>query len=306
MATVRLLTHPACLSHDTGAGHPERAARLDAVLDALAVAFPDLERTEAPRATRAQLVRVHAPALVDGILDARPDGLLALDPDTMLSPGSAEAALRAAGAGIAAVDAVMAGDARRVFCAVRPPGHHAVADTAMGFCLFNNVAVAAAHALEAHGLDRVAIADFDVHHGNGTQAIYLREPRVCFASSQQLPLYPGSGHADERGAGNIFNAPLPPGADGAAFRAAWREVLLPAIDRFAPQLLFVSAGFDGHRDDPLAGLALGEADFGWVTGELVRLAGRHAEGRLVSLLEGGYDLGALRACSVAHVAALLD
>jgi acetoin utilization deacetylase AcuC-like enzyme len=305
-ARVQLVTHPDCLRHDTGPGHPERAARLEAVLAALSDAFPDLVPVEAPAATRDQLERVHSPAHVASILDAKRDAPVALDPDTILSPGSARAALRGAGAGVAAVDAAMAGRAPRAFCAVRPPGHHAVRETAMGFCLFNNVAVAAAHALAAHGLSRVAIADFDVHHGNGTQAIFAREPRVCFASSQQLPLYPGSGHADERGVGNVFNAPLPPGAGGDAFRAAWDEVLLPALDRFAPEFVFVSAGFDGHRDDPLAGLALDAGDYAWVTGELVALAGRHAGGRIVSFLEGGYDLGALRTCSVAHVGALRD
>jgi acetoin utilization deacetylase AcuC-like enzyme len=303
---VRLYTHADCLRHDTGHGHPERAARLESVLAALADAFPGLEPVDAPVATREQLERVHSAAHVASILDARPATRVALDPDTMLSPCSADAALRGAGAGVAAVDAAMAGEAVRVFCAVRPPGHHAVRDTAMGFCLFNNVAVAAAHALAAHGLARVAIADFDVHHGNGTQAIFAREPRVCFASSQQLPLYPGSGHADERGVGNVFNAPLRPGAGGAAFREAWREVLLPALDGFAPQFVFVSAGFDGHRDDPLAGLALDDADYAWITGELASLADRHAGGRMVSFLEGGYDLGALRTCSVAHVGAMRD
>jgi acetoin utilization deacetylase AcuC-like enzyme len=303
---VRLYTHPDCLAHDTGRGHPERAARLESVLSALADAFPALEPIEAPAATRAHLERVHTAAHVASILDARPGSPVMLDPDTVLSPRSADAALRGAGAGVAAVDAAMSGDAVRAFCAVRPPGHHAVRDTAMGFCLFNSVAVAAAHALAVHGLARVAIADFDVHHGNGTQAIFAREPRVCFASSQQLPLYPGSGHADERGVGNVFNAPLRPGAGGAAFREAWEDVLLPALDRFAPEFVFVSAGFDGHRDDPLAGLALEDADYAWITGALVSLAERHAGGRVVSFLEGGYDLGALRTCSVAHVGAMLD
>lgn len=301
---VRLYTHPACLLHDTGPGHPERPARLSAVLDALREAFPGLAPVDAPRAGREQLRRVHADALIAQVLDSEPAGRTALDPDTMLSPGSAEAALRAAGAALAAVDAVQSGAARRAFCAVRPPGHHATGDTAMGFCLFNGIAVAAAHAMQAHGLARVAIADFDVHHGNGTQSIFAAEPRVLFLSSQQVPLYPGSGHPDERGVGNLHNAALPPGSGGDAFRAAWREYLLPALERFAPQLLLVSAGFDGHHRDPLAQLRLEAADYAWLTAELVAAADRHCLGRIVSVLEGGYDLQALAECSVAHVAAL--
>jgi acetoin utilization deacetylase AcuC-like enzyme len=302
--TVRLYSHPACLRHDTGPGHPERPERLAAVLAALREAFPDLEPVDAPRAGREQLRRVHADGLVAQVLDVEPGGSIALDPDTVLSPGSAEAALRAVGALVAAVDAVLAGEMARAFCAVRPPGHHATRDTAMGFCLFNGIAVAAAHALEAHGLARVAIADFDVHHGNGTQAIFTAQPRVLFLSSQQVPLYPGSGHPDERGAGNLYNAALAPGNGGAEFRAAWRERLLPALDAFAPHLLLVSAGFDGHRRDPLAQLQLEADDYAWLTTELVDAAGRHCGGRVVSVLEGGYDLQALAECSVAHVAAL--
>jgi acetoin utilization deacetylase AcuC-like enzyme len=303
---VRVYTHPACLEHDTGPGHPERPARLAAVVDALRDAFPDvLDWREAPRATHAQLLRVHAPSLVDLVLDTASDRTVALDPDTVLSPRSAEAALRAAGAAVAAVDGVLGGDAPRAFCAVRPPGHHATRDTAMGFCLFNSVAVAAGHALAEHGLARVAIADFDVHHGNGTQAIFAREPRVLFASSHQMPLYPDSGYPHEHGVGNVINAPLAPGADGIAFRAAWHDVLLPALDAFAPELVLVSAGFDAHARDPLAQLALAAGDYAWITRELVAVAERHAHGRVVSLLEGGYDLDALRESSVAHVGALL-
>ena len=304
---MRFYTHPACLAHDTGPGHPERPERVVAVLEALREAFGAAsDWHEAPRATREQLLRAHAPALVELVLDTTPAGRLPLDPDTMLSPGSAEAALRAAGAAVAAVDAVLGeGGGTRAFCAVRPPGHHATRDTAMGFCLFNSVAVAALHALDAHGLQRVAIADFDVHHGNGTQAIFAGEPRVLFASSHQWPLYPDSGQARERGVGNVFNAPLPPAAGGDAVRAAWRDILLPALDAFAPQLLLVSAGFDAHARDPLAQLQLGGEDYGWLTRELVALADRHAGGRVVSLLEGGYDLEALRESSVAHVGALL-
>lgn len=300
-----ILTHPACLAHDTGPGHAERPQRLEVVIEALRGAFAGLDWREAPRATRGQLLRAHAASLLDTVLETRPAERTMLDPDTMLSPASPEAALRAAGAGIAAVDAVMRGDAKAAFCAVRPPGHHATADTAMGFCLFNSVAVAAAHALDAHGLARVAIADFDVHHGNGTQAIFEADPRVLYLSSHQMPLYPDSGHAHERGAGNIFNAPLPPGAGSRLFRDAWNERLLPAIDAFAPQLLLVSAGFDAHWRDPLAQLQLDAEDYAWITGELCKLARRHGQGRLVSTLEGGYDLQALQECSVAHARALL-
>jgi acetoin utilization deacetylase AcuC-like enzyme len=308
---VHLFTHPACLQHDTGPGHAERPERLQAVLDALAQAFPQLQAQPAPRASRGQLGRVHEDALLRMVLDTQPMQRVALDPDTVLSPHSAEAALRAAGAGIAAVDAVIAAtgaaarDERRAFCAVRPPGHHATAGIAMGFCLFNNIAVAAAHALDAHGLARVAVIDFDVHHGNGTQAIFAGDPRVLYLSSHQMPLYPDTGYASERGVGNVLNAALRPGAGGDTFRAAWRETLLPALDAFRPQLLLVSAGFDAHRRDPLAQVELDATDYAWLTAELVALADRHAQGRLVSMLEGGYDLVALAESSVAHVGALM-
>ena len=305
MARVLGYTHPACLDHDTGPGHAERPERLEAVLEAVHDAFPRLEWIEAPRATRGQLLRVHEPMLLSLVLDSRPPQRTRLDPDTVLSPGSAEAALRAAGAGVAATEAVLNGETDAAFCAVRPPGHHATAGAAMGFCLFDSVAVAAAHALEKFGLARVAIVDFDVHHGNGTQAIFEADGRVMYLSSHESPLYPGTGGRDERGVGNLVNVPLPAGTDGAAFRRAWREQLLPALDAFAPQLLLVSAGFDAHRRDPLAGLALEAGDFGWLTAELGALAARHAEGRIVSMLEGGYDLQALGECAVAHVGALL-
>ena len=303
---VAIYTHAACLAHDTGPDHAERPARLVAVTEALRAAFPEvLDWREAPRASRGDLLRVHAASLLHTVLETRPTQRVMLDPDTALSPGSAEAALRAAGAVVAAVDAVLAGNTTRAFCAVRPPGHHATTDTAMGFCLFNNIAVAAAHALAMHGLERVAIADFDVHHGNGTQAIFEHDPRVLFTSSHQSPLYPDTGHANERGVGNILNAPLPPQADGLAFRAAWTNDLLPALDAFRPQLLLVSAGFDAHRRDPLAQLRLEADDYAWITAELRAIADRHARGRIVSSLEGGYDLQALHECAVAHVGGLL-
>ncbi|MDE2406637.1 MAG: histone deacetylase family protein [Xanthomonadaceae bacterium] len=298
---MQVFTHPACLAHDTGPEHVERPARLLTVLRALETAHPDLDWQQAPQASRGQLLRVHEESLLQLVLETEPHGLIALDPDTLLSPGSAEAALRAAGAGVAAVDAVLSDRTQRAFCAVRPPGHHATASAAMGFCLFNNIAVAAAHALARHGLERVAIADFDVHHGNGTQAIFAQEPRVCFASSHQWPLYPGSGAHNETGIGNLANAPLPEGADGKAFRAVWQNELLPFLDAFQPQLLLISAGFDGHRRDPLASLQLSADDFAWLTRELVQIANHQCDGRIVSLLEGGYDLAALAECSVAHV-----
>ena len=302
---MRVYTHPACLWHDTGPEHAECPERLRTVIDALLAAFPDLDWREAPRASRGQLLRAHAPALLQAVLETQPQARMLLDPDTVLSPASAEAALRAAGAAVAAVDAALLGSSPRVFCAVRPPGHHATHDTAMGFCLFNNIAIAALHALDAHGLERVAIVDFDVHHGNGTQAIFEHDRRVLFASSHQWPLYPGTGSREETGDGNIVNAPLPTDADGALFRAAWSNALLPAVDAFKPQLLLVSAGFDAHRRDPLAQLRLEAGDFAWITRELVQLANRHCRGRIVSTLEGGYDLNALAESSVAHVRELL-
>jgi acetoin utilization deacetylase AcuC-like enzyme len=305
---LRLYTHPACLLHDPGPGHAERPARLQAVLQALDHdRHAALERFDAPLATREQLLRVHSAAHIDHILSSAPrEGTHQLDPDTFMSPGSVEAALRAAGAAVAAVDAVMAGDIQHAFCAVRPPGHHATRDQAMGFCLFNNIAVAAAHALAAHGLKRIAIADFDVHHGNGTQAIFEREPRVLFISSHQSPLYPDSGREDERGVGNIVNATLSPGAGSYEFRELWEGLLLPRLHAFEPQLVLVSAGFDAHRSDPLADLKLGQEDYAWITERLVALAHTHASGRLVSTLEGGYDLAALAASASAHVSALTD
>jgi acetoin utilization deacetylase AcuC-like enzyme len=304
---LRLYTHPACLQHDPGPGHAEQPARLRAVLQALDQdRFAALDRVEAPLATREQLLRVHDAAHIDRILASAPkEGPNRLDEDTLMSPGSVEAALRAAGAVVAAVDHAMSGEHRRAFCAVRPPGHHATAERAMGFCLFNNIAVAAAHALHAYGLKRVAIADFDVHHGNGTQAIFEREPRVLFVSSHQSPLYPGTGGENEHGVGNIVNGCLSPGAGSHEFRELWEHHLLPRLQAFRPQLVLLSAGFDAHRDDPLADIRLGHADYAWITGRLVALACAHADGRLVSTLEGGYDLAALAASSAAHVDELM-
>jgi acetoin utilization deacetylase AcuC-like enzyme len=299
-----VLTHAACFAHDTGPGHVEAPARLGAVVTALRDHVPGIAWLESPRATRGQLLRVHEPLLLHAVLDTAPDHRVQLDPDTVLSPGSPEAALRAAGAVVAAVDMVMGGESDTAFCAVRPPGHHATPAHAMGFCLFNNIAVGAAHALDRHGLARVAIVDFDIHHGNGTQAIFADDARVLYASAHEMPLFPGTGHPRDRGNGNMHNAALQPGSGSQRFREAWRERLLPAIEGFEPQLVMVSAGFDGHRADPVAHVELEADDFAWLTGELADIASRHADGRIVSVLEGGYDLQALAECSVAHVRAL--
>ncbi len=301
-----VFTHTACLGHDPGPDHPESPERLRAVLDALRQAFPEqLDWRQAPPAKLGELARVHTRELIDDMLQAQTAPLRRIDLDTFTSPGSASAALHAAGAGVAAVDAVMRGPGRRAFCAVRPPGHHATADTAMGFCLFNNIAVAAAYARDVHGLERVAIVDFDVHHGNGTQAIFETDPRVAYYSSHESGLFPYSGNMRERGVGNVCNILLPPGSGGFRFRNTWADELLPLVDAFRPQLLFVSAGFDAHLHDPQADLMVETEDFGWLSAELAALADRHADGRLVSMLEGGYDLQALAECSVAHVGALL-
>lgn len=306
--TIAIYTHPGCLAHDPGPNHPESPSRLAAVLEALdEPQFALLDRIDAPRATREQLARVHRVDFIEDILDHAPaEGLRQLDADTVMSPGSAEAALRAAGAVCAAVDGAITGWNRRAFCAVRPPGHHARSSVAMGFCLFNNAAIGAAHAIARHHLQRVAIVDFDVHHGNGTQEIFHVDPRVLYASTHQWPLYPGTGARGEVGVGNIVNAPLPAGAGSAEFRAACSDIVLPALEAFRPQLLLISAGFDAHRLDPLANLALEAADYAWITHRLVDLARRHSRGRVVSTLEGGYHLAALAECSVAHVAALMD
>ena len=301
-----LYTHASCLAHDAGPGHPESPSRLHAVLEALSSdRFSALDRIEAPRVLREQLARAHASQLIETVFASAPDeGYARLDPDTAMSPASLEAAQRAAGAVCAAVDAMIDGEATRAFCAVRPPGHHATRDAAMGFCLFNNVAIGAAHAL-ARGIERVAIVDFDVHHGNGTQDIFWDEPRVLYASTHQSPLYPGTGLRGETGAGNILNAPLPRGASGIEFRAAFDEII-QRLRQFAPQLVMISAGFDAHRLDPLADLNLVADDYAWATQALVSIARNHAMGRVISSLEGGYSLQALRESVAAHVAALMD
>jgi acetoin utilization deacetylase AcuC-like enzyme len=306
MSTL-LITHAACLDHDPGAYHPESPARLRAVLKGLGEAeFKALERVEAPRAEDRHLTLAHPVAYVEGVMGTIPPaGRHALDGDTVVCPGSGEAALRAAGAVVHAVDAVVSGKAQNAFCAVRPPGHHAEANRAMGFCLFNSVAVGALHARANHGLDRVAVIDFDVHHGNGTQHMFERDPNLFYASTHQWPLYPGTGDADERGCGNIVNVPLRPYSDGEAFRHGFERQILPALDKFKPDLVMVSAGFDAHADDPLASLQLHEDDYEWVTRALMEVARTHAKGRLVSTLEGGYDLRALAASAATHVRALM-
>lgn len=300
-------SHPSSLAHDPGPGHPEAPVRLRAVLKAVdEAALPGLKRREAPEASLDQVRLVHPEPYVSRLLEAVPErGYARLDADTVLSPGSGEAALRAAGAACAAVDAVLAGEAEAAFCATRPPGHHAEPMEAMGFCLFNSVAVAACHARHAHKLSRLAIVDFDVHHGNGTQAAFWDDPDTLYVSTHQSPLYPGTGLASERGVkGNILNVPLRPGTDGAAFRAAVDRQVLPLVDSWRPELLLVSAGFDAHAADPLANLMLLEGDFAWITRELRAIAGRHSAGRIVSVLEGGYDPPALGRSVVAHLEAL--
>jgi acetoin utilization deacetylase AcuC-like enzyme len=308
--TVALITHPACLAHDTGDWHPECPDRLRHVLRALeGEEFAIVLREQAPLATEEQLLRVHPVRHVTYILGITPapGDHVALDADTIMSAGSAEAALRAAGGAVMAVDAVMDGWARRVFVATRPPGHHAEPVHAMGFCLFANAAIAARHAQAAWGLKRVAVVDFDVHHGNGTQAVFAADADLFYGSSHQYPCYPGTGAPHETGAfGNVVNVGLPPGSGSAVFRAAWDERILPAVDRFGPELLIVSAGFDAHKADPLAQLLVETADFAWLTGRLLQVAEQHCRGRLVSLLEGGYDLNALAACAAAHVRVMLQ
>lgn len=305
--TTLLYSHPACLEHDPGPYHPESPARLKAVLAACdAPEFAELQRREAPEADIADLARVHPRRFVERLLAAVPlSGHAGIDADTVICPASGRAALRAAGAVAAAVDAVVAGEASNAFCAVRPPGHHAEPARAMGFCLFNNVAIGALRAREAHGLERVAVVDFDVHHGNGTQARFFDDPSLFYASTHQSPLYPGTGSAHETGVGNIVNVPLPPMAGAQEFGDGFSRIILPALDAFRPELVLISAGFDGHRRDPLAQLMLDEADYAWVTEQLVEIARRHAGGRIVSTLEGGYDLAALAASAAAHLRVLM-
>ncbi len=302
-----IYTHDAALNHVTPPGHPERVARIEALLPALK-ALDGLDWREAPMGARGDVLRCHPDAYISRIEAAIPaTSYVSLDADTHVSSGSLEAALRAVGGATAAVDAVLGGEAKTAFVAMRPPGHHAETDTAMGFCLFGTAAIAAKYALDHHGLSRVAVLDFDVHHGNGTQDLLWNEERTLFCSSHQMPLYPGTGGPHETGAfDNVLNAPLAPMTGGTEMRRAWGDVILPVVDDFAPELVIISAGFDAHADDPLANLNWREDDFRWVTEAICEVAASHAEGRVVSTLEGGYDLDALAASGAAHVEALKE
>ena len=304
--TTLILSHPACLGHDPGPGHPEAPSRLRAILDAIrGLDGMGLAFAEAPEASIEALTSIHDPAMIDGVLATIPAaGYGMIDHDTVVSPGSRAAALRAAGAALAAVDAVAGGVAANAFCAVRPPGHHATRDRAMGFCLLNTAALAAVHARETHNFDRIAVVDFDVHHGNGTEDILSDREGFFYGSSHEYPNYPGSGRHSEEGPCRIVNVPLAPMTSGAAFRAAWSERILPELSLFRPEFIVVSAGFDGHRKDPLSMMQLEVADFAWLAAELRRIAEDCCVGRLVSVLEGGYDLDALAASARAHVVAL--
>jgi acetoin utilization deacetylase AcuC-like enzyme len=300
-----IFTHPDCGLHEMGEGHPESPMRLKAILAALEASglAPRLSMHEAPAAQREHLERVHDASHVDLVFESAPArGYAYLDPDTSMNPKSLSAALRAAGAVVSATDMVIAGGARNAFCAVRPPGHHATPQRPMGFCIFNNVAIGAMHAIEAHGLERVAVLDFDVHHGNGTEDAFHEDARVMLCSTFQHPYYPYCG-ADS-GNDHIINVPLPAMTDGRGFRDAVERFWMPALDDFSPQMIFVSAGFDAHRDDPLAYLKLGDEDYRWVTEKLVDVAERHSKGRVVSTLEGGYNTEALGRCVVEHVRVL--
>ncbi len=311
MATL-LVTHPAFVKHDTGPGHPERPDRMRAIDKVLAHdVFRDLKREEAPLRddARDHIERAHSAAYFEKIRASieHIDHLGQLDGgDTVVSPGSWEAALRAVGAGLHAVDAVMEGRAANAFCQVRPPGHHAESNTAMGFCLFANAAIAAQYARAKHGAERVAVVDFDVHHGNGTQEIFWSDRDLFYGSTHQMPLFPGTGELGERGVGNVWNAPLRAGDGGERFREAFESRILPALHNFGPDMLVISAGFDAHQSDPIANMRLVEADFMWATERIADVAKRHANGRIVSMLEGGYDLTALAKSVAVHVKTLMD
>ncbi|MBT4738987.1 MAG: histone deacetylase family protein [Rhodospirillaceae bacterium] len=306
--TVLYVTDDIFLSHDTGPGHPESVDRLRSVHSALdGEDFAGLTRRNAIDATDAQMAAPHSDDLVQAILEAAPeDGYRHIDPDTVMSPHTDEAIRKGAGALVSAVDAVALGEVASAFCAVRPPGHHAERGRPMGFCFVNNIAVAALHARAAHGYKKIAVVDFDVHHGNGTQDIFWNDPDLFFASSHQYPHYPGTGAADEKGEhNNVVNAPLPAGTDGGGFRKAFEREILPALDSFAPDFVLISAGFDAHKDDPLSDMGLEEDDFFWATRQIMGIAHRQADGRVVSALEGGYNLRALGASTAAHVKALM-
>ncbi len=306
--TTLLVTHTQCSRHDMGEGHPERPDRLIAIDRALeAEMFQMLARDQAPRATVEALTRVHPAGYVAANEQASPtQGHVRIDQDTSMSPGTWEAAVRSAGGATFAVDEVMTGKVSNAFVATRPPGHHAETSTPMGFCFFNNAAVAARHAQAAHGAERVAIVDFDVHHGNGSQDIFWSDKTVMYASTHEMPLFPGTGAMTDTGDHNqIVNAPLRAGDGGSTFREAYEYLILPRVDEFAPDLVIISAGFDGHYRDPLGNLKLREEDFAWVTRKVMAIAQRRCKSRVVSLLEGGYDLDALARSVAAHIAALM-
>ena len=306
--TTLLITHPASLRHLTPPGHPERPDRIRVVEQTLEdERFAHLARVEAPRADLELVTLCHPRHFAEALIAASPaTGLVEIEADTTMSPGSLEAALRGVGAATHAVDEVMQGKARNAFCATRPPGHHAESVKAMGFCFFNQAAIAARHAQKAYGAERVAIIDWDVHHGNGTQEIFWNDPSVLYASTHEMPLYPGTGAASERGEhGTIVNAPLRAGDGSDTFREAFETAVLPRVDAFQPDLVIISAGFDAHWRDPLANINLVESDFAWATQKLMAIADRRAEGRLVSILEGGYDLEALSKSTASHVLALM-
>ncbi len=306
MSTL-IYTHPSAVLHDTPAGHPERADRMRAIMKVLASPhFKGLHILEAPRGRDDDILRAHTHEHLQLINSRAPEqGHEYLDTDTVMSPDSLEAALRAVGAATSAVDAVFKGDAANAFCAMRPPGHHAESNRAMGFCLFNQAAIAALYARHTYGVQRVAVVDFDVHHGNGTQDIFWSDPNMFYGSTHQMPLYPGSGASSETGAGNIFNAPLRAGDGGAEFKEAMQSVILPALDVFQPELVIISAGFDAHENDPLGSLQLTESDFAWATLKLMEAAEIHAGSRVVSVLEGGYDLAGLAGSVAVHLQALM-
>lgn len=302
---MRVYTHPDCLEHDPGTGHPECPARLHAVIQAVHAALPMLEWQHSPPAERHQLALAHGNDLLEKILGADFLESFHIDADTVMSTKSKSAALHAAGAGIAAADAVMRGDIKQAFCAVRPPGHHATRHTAMGFCLFNNIAVCAAHLLSEHPLQRIAIVDFDVHHGNGTEDIFRNEERVFYMSTHEAGIYPNTGSGDDNREMRLNNALLLPGSGGENFRAVWKQKLLPELTAYQPEIILISAGFDAHRLDPLANLNVQADDYFWLSSELARIASEHSKGRIISMLEGGYSLTALRECSVAHLRGLM-
>ena len=308
MATV-LISHSDCLKHITPENHPERVDRLISIMDSLKnFKDPDLVRLDAPEGSETDILRVHPIEYLDNLKQKSPvDGFVALDPDTFMSAGSLPAAMRGVGGIVKAVDLVMTNQANNVFVVTRPPGHHAEKETSMGFCLFGNVSIAAKYALDHHKLPKVAVVDFDVHHGNGTQDILWNEKRSLFISSHQMPLYPGTGKENEIGIeNNILNIPLPPNTMGKDFRYLYENKVFPALEKFSPDLLLVSAGFDAHASDPLANINLADEDFVWITGRLCDLADKHCNGRLVSTLEGGYDLDALAKCVTTHLKTLLD